>query len=90
MSEIVYTPNGCPHGPPLPKEGKQFCVDCQPVPERATPPAELLATFAAMTDAYDAPQPCASPSAATVYVTDVPINETSHVKQARRLREAST
>jgi len=87
VSKIVYTPNGCPHGPPLPAEGKRYCASCQPTPARPPVSGDLVTLFRDLPDAYDAPQPCASPHAATVYVTDVPINETSHVKQARRLRE---
>jgi len=38
-------------------------------------------------DAYDAPQPCAPPTAATVTVTDGPITETPHVQRARQRRQ---
>lgn len=94
-SEIVWTPNGCPHGPPLPKEGGRYCVSCQHGSQETVAPCEgggsfsaaQLASLLAQPDPYLTEQPCASPHAATVYV-EGPVNETPHVRRARRQREA--
>jgi len=89
--KFVHTDGPCPHGPALPPH--QYCVACQPMGVKiVTAPAsaaEIPAAFRDLPDAYDAPQACASPTAATVYVTDVAINETPHVTKARRQRESA-
>lgn len=86
-SEIVWTPNGCAHGGPLPKEGGRYCASCQPQPEREAVPRMDVAAYVNQPDPYLTTPPCASPHAATVYV-EGPVNETPHVRRARRQREA--
>ncbi len=70
--EFIYTPSGCPHGPPLPKEGKRFCVSCQPggiVEFHARPVVPLPVEMQG--DPYLTDQPCASPHADPVTVDGV-------------------
>lgn len=55
------------------------------VTRRGVVQLQLLATFAAMPDAYEAPQPCAPPGAGTVYLKGA--HETPDVVRARRERE---
>lgn len=86
--EIVWTPNGCAHGPPLPKSGGHYCVSCQPDGVKvidAPVRGEIPAAFRDLPDAYDAPQACASPHAATI-VFEGAVNETAHVQKAKRER----